>query len=538
MSELVHQLIYRLFTMADTPKTPQGSHSISDTPETIFENVVAEKYPDAYEASQVPEEVPAEVVSATDVDRPAPQVLDEVPQMPHDDGRIKYFFIGAVVLVFLIIFAALMVVFRRPSATTTAVVPVTLTYWGLWEDENILKPVFDAYIAENPHVKITYIKQSSKDYISFLKGRSKSGKGPDVFRYHNTWLPELTNDESYVQPIPESIMTPAEFEKTFHLIHRQDLKKGDLYYGIPLYVDNLVMIYNKDILKAGGVAGPPRQWIGDLADVVSKVTVKNDTDIPLTSGIALGTANNIEHFSDIYSVLLLLNNLTEQSSLSNEWAMGVLRNLSTQQGADLASEALQVYRQFGEEKIWSSKMPNSIDAFAQGKVAIIFAYTWQIPLIKAKNPEINLAVTSLPEGLQGKKVTLASYWIEGVSPYAKAANQAEAWKLLKYMSSAASEQKIYEAQTKTRGLGMAYSRIDLASKLSDHPILSTVIGQLDQSVSLPLVTRTFDKGLNDEMITYLQKAVDSTTGGVSYSGAMAEAITGFTQILLKYKIDK
>jgi hypothetical protein len=85
---------------------------------------------------------------------------------------------------------------------------------------------------------------------------------------------------------------------------------------------------------------------------------------------------------------------------------------------------------------------------------------------------------------------------------------------------------------------MAYSRIDLKSKLTDHPILSTVIGQLDQSVSLPLVTRTFDKGLNDEMITYLQTAVDSTTGGVSYSGAMSQAITGFNQVLLKYKIDK
>jgi hypothetical protein len=47
MSELVHQLIYHIFIMADTPKPPQGSLSISDTPETIFENVVAEKYPDA-----------------------------------------------------------------------------------------------------------------------------------------------------------------------------------------------------------------------------------------------------------------------------------------------------------------------------------------------------------------------------------------------------------------------------------------------------------------------------------------------------------
>lgn len=513
------------------PQSPTAKSISSETPEPIFENVVAEKYPDAYQSSMEPEEVPSEITNAQDVDRPAAQVLEEVPVV-HEDGHQKYFFIGAVVVIFIVVFFVLYFIFKKNTVTPQG--PVTLAYWGLWEEETILKPVFEAYTKANPHVTITYAKQSPRDYISFVKGRSKSGKGPDIYRYHNTWLPQLLNDGKYLQSIPSSIMSSAEFDKTFHQIHQQDLRVGSDYYGIPFYVDNLLLIYNPDILKAGGIAGAPTQWLGDLPGVVEKTTVKDAANKPITSGIALGTANNIEHFSDIYALLLLLNSLTAQKDLSNTWALSVLKSVGSGSGAGLASEALQVYRDFAEQRIWTEDMPNSIDAFAQGKVGMIFAYAWQIPIIKAKNPDIKLAVAPIPEGLQEKKLTIASYWVEGVSPYSK--NQLEAWKLLKYMSQADSLEKIYAGQAKTRGLGMAYSRVDMKSKIATDPILSVVLEQLDFSVSVPVVTRTFDKGLNDEMVTYIEKAITSAAGGAAYSSAISGAATGIQQVLTKYQI--
>ncbi|MFO0704228.1 MAG: hypothetical protein U0525_05965 [Patescibacteria group bacterium] len=50
---------------------------------------------------------------------------------------------------------------------------------------------------------------------------------------------------------------------------------------------------------------------------------------------------------------------------------------------------------------------------------MIFAPTWQIPVIKAKNPDLQFAVASIPQGIQGRKLTLATYWVEGVSRYSK-----------------------------------------------------------------------------------------------------------------------
>ncbi len=509
-----------------------------ETPDPIFENVVAEKYPDAYAASQVPEEVPEEVSSVNEVDHPTAQVLDAVPSAEREDTKIKYLFIGIVVVIFLGVFFGLIALFNRKSASVA--VPVTLTYWGLWEDEAIYRSVFDAYKLANPHVTITYEKKSPKDYLSLLKGRSVNKKGPDIFRFHNTWVPQLVSTtEKYLAPLPATVMTASEYESTFYKINQQDLKSSsdEKYYGIPLYIDNLVLLYNQDILKAGGIAAPPRQWVGgELQATVNAVTVKGIDDVPVTSGIALGTSNNVEHFSDIFAVLMMLNPPPKQSDLNNDWALNRLKTLSTPENTALAGEALNVYRFFDEEHVWSAKLPNSIDAFAQGKVAMIFAYSWQIPIIKAKNPDIKLAVAALPEGIQGEKVTIASYWAEGVSPYATATNQLEAWKLLKYMASQASLQKIFEAQTKTRGLGTVYSRVDMKAKLSDNKLLAPIIEQADYSVSLPLNTRTFDKGMDDEISTYIGKAIDSTSTGVTYSAAIAEAAKGIDSTLTKFKI--
>ncbi len=513
--------------------------SVFEKPEPIFENVVAKKYPDlTQEVPQeiLPEEVPAEIASAQEVDRPAPEILNDVPSMQTGgDSRQRYIFIGATALFFMVIVGVLFLVFgnKKPAATLPAV-PVTLTYWGLWEDERVLKPIFDDYTKANPHVTIVYDKRSPQEYLTYLLGRAPNGKGPDIFRFHNTWMPQLMN-ESILANIPPDVMTSAEFEKTFYKIHQQDLKIGTNYFGLPLYLDGMMLLYNTDIFKAGGVAVPPSSFAGDLVEIAKQLTVKGQ-DGPVTSGIALGTAENVEHASDILGIIMLLDNLERQEDVSNVWAMTIYKKLMTDSTqASRGGDELQIYREFAEQQIWSSTQPNSIDAFAQGKVAMIFAPTWQIPVIKAKNAEIKLAVAPVPAGLQGRKVTLASYWVEGVSRFSK--SQVESWKLLKYMTQAPAQEKLFSLQKQYRGMGMAYARTDMKSKLADHPELAPLIAASDSMVSLPLASRTFDSGLNDQSATYLLNAINAAEKGSSYSSAFSTAAQGIKALMQKYKIE-
>jgi multiple sugar transport system substrate-binding protein len=515
----------------DKTKTDRGS-IYSEKPEPIFEDVVAQKYPKAQQQMQA-EEVPAEITSSQEVDRPAPEVLQYMPSTAHEK-KYRFFFIGATVVFFLVMLFILMLVIRGGQKTPTAAVPTTITYWGLWEDEKVLKPVFDKYREKNPHITIVYEKRDPVGYLTWLQGRATHDKGPDIFRFHNTWVPQLRNLDLFA-PIPNEILSVSDFEKTFHKIHQQDLKLNNRYYGIPLYVDGLVLLFNPELLKAAGVANSPTQFAGDLLDVVRQVTVKGEEG-PLTAGIAMGTTGNVEHYSDIFGMIFLLNVLERQDDLSNTWATNALLKVTSDQALMArGGEAIQIYREFAESGYWGSNMTNSIDSFAQGKVAMIFAPTWEIPVIRAKNPDFRFSVAPVPEGLQGRKVTIANYWAEGVSKYSK--NQVEAWKLLKFMSEPESLETLFKSQVQNRGMGMTYPRIDMKSKLADNPDLSPLVSELDYMVSVPFITRTYDEAVNDDMIQYIGSAIDNAAKGVSYSAAFNEAAQGIAQILKKYKIE-
>jgi multiple sugar transport system substrate-binding protein len=451
-----------------------------------------------------------------------PQYPTDVPV--YEEHNNKFLFIGGVMVFFLIIFFLIFWFFIRdrsseaPSPTGNE--KVTLTYWGLWDEKAIYDPLIKEYQSKHKNITIQYEKMEPKQYRERLIARSKSGNGPDIFRFHNTWVPEL---QEVLTPLPSEIMSNANFEKTFYKIHQTDLKVGDSYYGIPLMIDGLVLIYNEALLKQAGVLAPPAVWVGDENDVLNtagKLTVRDASGALVTSGIAIGTATNIDHFGEIFGILLLLNG-------------GDLKKLD----APEAAEALELYRKFAEENYWNDTMSNSIASFIEGRTAMIFGPSWQVINIKAQNPNLTVKVASMPKGLEGSQISISNYWVEGVNKYSK--HQIEAWNFLAYLSEKESMSKMYEEQTKTRPFGSAYSRKDLGDTLKANEYLSPIIQMAaeDHLRSLPVVDRTYDNGLNDDVLKYLENAINETANGVDYSSALKTAQAGVSQVLKKYGIE-
>lgn len=432
----------------------------------------------------------------------------------YEESKSKYLIIGIAIVVFLFIFGGVMAFLIARSGGPKEPEPVTLTYWGLWEEKAIMDPIFQEYTKLNPHVTINYEMMDPVDYRKRVIERSLRNNGPDIFRYHNTWVPELTE---VLAPLPSEVLSNEEFEKTFYPVHSKDLKIEDVYYGIPLNLDGMVLVYNDDLFKKAGVTTPPTSWVTDLVDTVNKITVQDGSGQIVTSGIAMGTSTNIEHFAEAYGILLLQNG-------------GSLDNLNT----TAAEEAMQVYREFAEKNIWNDSMPNAINAFAEGKVAMILVPSWQIITIKNINPEIPLKVAPVPRGLNNTPLSIASYWVEGVSKFSP--HQVESWKLLKYMSSRESLQKLYEAQSKTRLFGAPVSRVDMADIMSQNEYLAPVIAQGEYYESIPVCARTFDDGLNEDIIRYIFNAVNDTAKGVSYKQALETAHQGVMEVYGRYKI--
>lgn len=459
------------------------------------------------------EEIASDVTGVTPEEiTPSETLPSDSSPMVYEENKNKYIIIAVASVIFVILAVFFI---KLLFGGKTGAKNITLTYWGLWEDKEVFAPLIESYQKNNPNVKIDYQKMDPQDYRDKLLARSKNGQGPDMFRFHNTWLPEI---QELAAPLPNTIMANNEFEKTFYKIHQKDLKVDSYYYGLPLEIDGLVLIYNENLLKKAGIQTAPVTW-DDVTDMVGKLTVKNKNGKLITSGIALGTTSNVEHFSDILGLMLMQNG-------------GSLKKLDTPEAAG----ALEIYRKFAElpQGFWDDTMPDSTTAFIQEKVAMIIAPSWTILNIKAANPDISIKVVPVPSVPGATPVSIANYWVEGVSRYSK--NQLEAWKFLRFLVEKDNLTKLYEIEARLRPFGEPYSRVDLAPLLAQNEYVGAVIKQADNYVSIPVIKRTYDNGLNDEIVQYLENAVNATIQGVSYEEALKTAVEGVNQVFTKYKI--
>ncbi|HWY79634.1 MAG TPA: extracellular solute-binding protein [Candidatus Sulfotelmatobacter sp.] len=394
--------------------------------------------------------------------------------------------------------------------------PVTLQWWGLWEDSSTIQPLILNFKKTHPNITIEYIKNDPNQYLDRLQSRMQNGKGPDIFLYHNTWMPMLSGELS---PLPSSVITPDQFKQTYYPVMQQGLTQNGALYGIPLDADSLTLFVNPDLFQAAGVQ-VPTNW-DDFVKAAKQLTVKDPNGKIKTAGAALGTYDNIKHAPDIISLLFLqqgvqMSNLTASSQ--NE------------------SGALQFYTSFakGQNNVWDGTLDNSLLSFSRGTLAMYFGFSWDVFAIQNLNSNLNFSIYPVPN-LYGKKTTVASFWVNGVS--SKSPNQKEAMEFMQFLAQKSTAQEFYTETAKKRAFGEPYARKDLQQSLRENRLVYPFVSQLDDAGSSFFASDTHDgdTGLNSQMNTYLQTAVNSV---VNDSGSADSAVStlnnGVSQVLQKY----
>ena len=404
---------------------------------------------------------------------------------------------------------------KSNDQTTAPVQQTVLTYWGLWEPTAVLEEVISDYEKANPGMKIDYRVQSHKDYRERLQTAIASGNGPDIFRYHATWVPMLAQD---LAVLPANVMTAQEFQNTFYPVTAQQLQLEGKIVGLPIMYDGLVLYYNTQIFQTAGVE-PPGTW-SEIRQLANELTVPaNKTDRSndgiQRAGLAIGNASNVDHFSDILALLILQNggDLTEPAFAE-------------------VSGALEFYTNFVKaDLVWDDSLPNSTIAFARGDVAMMFAPSWRAHEIQDLNPQLKFATAPLPQ-LSEEVVTWANYWAEGVNE--RGANKTAAWNFLKYLTSAEVMQKLYSAQSQVRTFGEPYSRQDLASSLQEDPYVGAVLQDAPIASGWYMSSATHDNGINDNIIDYYRTAVNATLDGEDMDEILLTLEKGVKQELRQY----
>lgn len=425
-------------------------------------------------------------------------------------------FAGIGILIIFIIFIIFKILTSSKSATPTG----TITWWGLWEDKTVVQPLIGEYEAQHPGTKINYIKQSPQDYRERLTNSLAKKTGPDIFFFHNSWVPMF---KTHLDSLPASVMNPADFAKIFYPVMSSDLTSGSSIVGIPLGYEALTLYINQDIFDKAGKS-VPTNW-DDFRSVAKQLTVKDDQGIITQAGAAMGRTENVDHWPEILALLMLQNgvDLTSPTGSPAEGALTYFTLFSTTDG------------------VWDATLPSSTQAFSAGKLAMYIGPTWRAFEIQLQNPNIKFKTVTIPQlpkdNPNQTDITYATYWAQGV--WSGSGSKAVAWDFLKFLSSKDSLTKLYQNESKVRSFGEPYPRTDMANLLSNHPVVGSVVSQAPGAVSWYLNSRTFDgpTGINSQMINYFEDAVNAVNSGKTPADkALTTAAQGVQQILAQYKL--
>lgn len=395
-----------------------------------------------------------------------------------------------------------------------------ITWWSLWEDEAVVLPLIEEYQQTHPNVKINYVSQAKEDYRERLLNALARGEGPDIFRFHNSWVPMFRNELS---ALPSDVMSAQEFAQTFYPVAVSDLTLGSGIVGIPLSYDGLALYVNEEIFSTYAKS-PPKTW-DELRQTAIDLTIRDESDVIQQSGVALGKASNVDHWQEILALMMIQN--------------GVSLSKPTGQ---LAEDAMKFFTSFSTTyDVWDESMAPSTTAFASGKLAMYIAPSWRMFEIMEQNPNLKFRVYPVPQLPKDNEsdpdITYATYWVEGV--WERSKSKEAAWDFLKFLSTQESLEKMYEITSETRRFGELYPRVDMRELLLSDPLVGGFVALAPGARSWYLASRTFDgsTGINSQIGKYFEDAVNSlavNTGFSDFTSAMQTVSAGVTQVLVQY----
>lgn len=444
--------------------------------------------------------------------------------------------IGLIVVAIMVIVVAIFLVIKAMNGKTgVGSKEMTINYWGVWEEPSVMRAVLADFEAKNPKVKVNYVRKDIDNYRTILKGRLNKTEQegveiPDIFTIHNSWIPMFSEE---LAPIPTTMAVELNLDENFYGVYGRDLKVKNAYQAIPLYFDGLILYYNKDLVSSSNL---PKSW-WELQQEASKLTITNENGQIIQSGVAMGLADNIDHWSDIVGLML------KQSGAK----------LLSQDPKEVTklTDVLTYYTQFASSYgVWDASLPSSTQMFANGKLAFYFGPGWRMYNLADMNPNLNYGTVKVPQlptltGVSPEEIdsnadltdiTWSSYWVEGVNK--NSSKKEAALELLKYLASKEALEKMSVAASQIRGIGLAPARKDMGQTAVSEPRLKALVDSAQQARGGWLSSRTFDDGLNDEMMAYFKDAVNVFATGRNDSSAIEALTAGIRQIAVKYKIEE
>ncbi|MBI4032707.1 extracellular solute-binding protein [Candidatus Berkelbacteria bacterium] len=330
--------------------------------------------------------------------------------------------------------------------------PVTIKLWRTFDSSEVFQPIIEDFEEDNTNITIEYTELPIEEYELVVSEALAAGEGPDIWSVRNDWLPR---HQAKLIPMPEGLLKSSDAEtKTdeellqalFVPTVASDVLFDGRVYGLPYYVDSLVIWRNDAVFQsriqefekadrdkdADFLREKFTTW-DELERAVQLLTERSGEAITV-AGIAAGTSNNVERAEDAVYAMMLQNGtqMVSPERTSATFHLGVKDQVG--QTTFLGTQALERYTAFADpakpQYAWNATMPPDVQAFIDGKVAMIFGYQYYGLRFKQLAPTLKATAMSLPQVRDSAEpVDYPQYWVETVTKNAK--NPELAWRIVK-----------------------------------------------------------------------------------------------------------
>jgi multiple sugar transport system substrate-binding protein len=351
----------------------------------------------------------------------------------------------------------------RPASQSAK---VTLTIWGTDPKNIFTTDMTAAYKTVAPNATLDYVQVDPSVYGSKLLDAFAEGTGPDIFELGNRDLPKW---EALTAPIPATLATTfnvTTLQNDFPTVVGQDFVTNNQVYALPLDLDTLVLLYNKDLFDSAGIVYPPKTW-DDFETDVAKLRVLNAQGQLTQSAVALGgSETSIANAPDIVFQLMLQNGTAMTSNDGSSATFNAGGQSANAANANPGLAAFNFYLQFANAAspyyTWNDGMGDAIQSFIAGQTAMVFGYASDIAQVKQKAPFLNFGVAAMPQPA-GATIAVNYPKYSGLAVSRQSPNAVAAWQFILFATTNAAGESVYTKDTGEPPATRAY----IAANLND-----------------------------------------------------------------------
>ncbi|NCE76202.1 sugar ABC transporter substrate-binding protein [Anaerotruncus sp. X29] len=150
---------------------------------------------------------------------------------------------------------------------------LTFQIWDVAQRDS-MQAICDAYTAKNPDVVIEVQVTSWTEYWTKLEAAAESNTMPDIFWMHTNQI-LYYSDFGMLADVTDLYddVDPNFYNEHFSEISRNNASGSNgRLYGVPKDKDNIILVYNKEMFDAAGVAYPDDDWTwDDMTDASAKI---------------------------------------------------------------------------------------------------------------------------------------------------------------------------------------------------------------------------------------------------------------------------